>query len=106
MSFKDTFTRGDQSESKLQYDDTAFSYFMIAIAAAICVPLLISILKPIFFHPSKRLVNYQHPTETQRRKAEQIYKQKRFEFLKFSYFLKVRRASECGTPSAKRLARD
>jgi hypothetical protein len=54
MSFKDTFTRGDSNESKLQYDDTAFNYFFIAVCVTICIPLGINLLLPFLRNPQSQ----------------------------------------------------
>jgi len=45
MSFRDTFTKGDQNEELLGYDDTAFYYFAGSLLVAVAVPWTLSLAR-------------------------------------------------------------
>jgi len=48
-SFRDTFTKDEQREGQLNYDDTGFIFFAAAVLVSILVPWTVSILKHILF---------------------------------------------------------
>jgi hypothetical protein len=47
--FKDNFKRGSEEESTLNYDDSAFFYFSIAILTVIVVPWTLSLLNQMIW---------------------------------------------------------
>ena len=51
-SFRDTFTKDEQREGQLNYDDTGFVFFAAAVLVSILVPWTLSILRHIVFPDS------------------------------------------------------
>lgn len=47
MGFKEAFTRGQEEEKNLLFDDDAFYYFAVSMLSIIILPLAYSVLKPL-----------------------------------------------------------
>lgn len=47
MGFKEAFTRGQEEEKNLLFDDDAFFYFAVSMLTVIILPLSYSVLKPL-----------------------------------------------------------
>lgn len=63
MSFKDTFTKDDQKEGLLGYDDTAFYYFFSSVVVTIAVPWTCSMIYNALF-PGQVQVEKDFPSKT------------------------------------------
>lgn len=63
MSFKDTFTKDDQAEGLLGYDDTAFYYFLGSVVGTIAIPWTFNVAYNILF-PGKAQVEKDFPTKS------------------------------------------
>ena len=77
--FKDTFTRGDKKDFLLNYDDTAFYYFIFVILFCIFMPFLYLVCKRLLyklFGLTKLPLNYQctcsYCTETKTEHQNQV----------------------------------
>ena len=87
--FKETFTRTEGKEGNLQYDDTAFYFFFIAILYTIIIPIGYTIIKPILFNPAKSRFSNACPCKDCRAKIQNLIKKNKYDYIKFSYILKV-----------------
>ena len=85
-SFKDTFTRDQGGDSNLQYDDTAFYYFFFTLLALAVVPLVISILRQIFFSSEK---TSNCPCDPCKSKIQALKKDLSYNWVNKSLFFKV-----------------
>lgn len=63
MSFKDTFTKDDQKEGLLGYDDTAFYYFISSVIVTIAIPWTCSMIYNAIF-PGQAQVEKDFPTKS------------------------------------------
>ncbi|CAE7715022.1 ERDJ2 [Symbiodinium sp. CCMP2456] len=63
MSFKDTFTKDDQKEGLLGYDDTAFYYFFSSVLVTVAVPWTCSVIYNFLF-PGQAQVEKDFPTKS------------------------------------------
>ncbi|CAJ1330693.1 unnamed protein product [Effrenium voratum] len=63
MSFKDTFTKDDQKEGLLGYDDTAFYYFFSSVIVTVAVPWTCSTIYNALF-PGQAQVEKDFPTKS------------------------------------------
>eukprot|EP00418_Pyrodinium_bahamense_P094728 CAMPEP_0179043790 /NCGR_PEP_ID=MMETSP0796-20121207/17343_1 /TAXON_ID=73915 /ORGANISM="Pyrodinium bahamense, Strain pbaha01" /LENGTH=667 /DNA_ID=CAMNT_0020740175 /DNA_START=153 /DNA_END=2156 /DNA_ORIENTATION=- len=61
--FRDTFTKEDQKEGLLGYDDTAFFYFASSVLLCVAVPWTFSVLYNLIF-PGKAQVEKDFPTRS------------------------------------------
>lgn len=88
-SFKDTFTRDQGGDSNLQYDDTAFYYFFLTLLVLAIIPLIISILRQIFFNSEASKVNANCPCPSCKAKILSLKKDLSGKWMNKSLFLKV-----------------
>ena len=88
-SFKDTFTRDQGGDSNLQYDDTAFYYFFFTLLVLAVVPLVISILRQIFFNSDKSKLSSNCPCDPCKSKIQALKKDLSYNWLNKSLFFKV-----------------
>lgn len=61
--FRDTFTKEEQKEGLLGYDDTAFYYFASSVLVCVAVPWTLSVLNGILF-PGKAAVEKDFPKKS------------------------------------------
>lgn len=61
--FRDTFTKEDQKDGLLGYDDTAFYYFASSVMLCIAVPWTLSVIYNLLF-PGKAQVDKDFPTKS------------------------------------------
>ena len=47
MGFKEAFTRGQEEEKNLLFDDDAFFYFSISMLTIITIPMTYVVIKPL-----------------------------------------------------------
>jgi len=87
-NFQDSFRRDKGADSNLQYDDTAFCFFLLSLLITVSIPLLFSVLRPIICgrRPVKNC-----PCAPCGAKLQRICRATRFSFVSFSYALKVSR---------------
>lgn len=88
-SFKDTFTRDQGGDSNLQYDDTAFYYFFLTILVLAAIPLLISILRQIFFNSETSKLNRNCSCPPCKAKVLLLKKEQAYTWLNKSLIIKV-----------------
>jgi len=86
-NFKETFTRTEGAEGNLQYDDTAFKYFILAVMCSINIPLFILIIKPIFFNPAKKKYSNPCSCEHCKTKYKNLGNQQKYDFISKRYFI-------------------
>ena len=88
-SIKDTFTRDQGGDSNLQYDDTAFYYFFLTILVLAIIPLIISILRQIFFDSESSKLNRNCQCQPCKAKVQQLKKELSYNWFNKSLLLKV-----------------
>lgn len=93
MGFKEAFTRGQEEEKNLLFDDDAFLYFAISMLTIIILPTTFSVLKPIFWDyllgGETRGLKRAQSGENDRKMLEKVKAERRMQWLNKGYYFKV-----------------
>jgi translocation protein SEC63 len=89
-SFRDTFTRDDKKDYLLDYDDSAFYYFLGACIFVVALPWALALLKKFIFGSSQKALKGKRCRCSNCQKITRNFKKKaKRDWLKCSFFVQV-----------------